>query len=133
MQQIEQLLQTSANLFKHLGNIPKGEERDDYIIVINNMLDKRGTIMENLMKEGFRFDNQNRIHRTLLELDNGIKERLAVVMNTVKQDMANLQKTKKSEQQYYNPYSNVRVMDGMYYDKKKINSLSSFIVLEVAS
>ncbi|XQN53657.1 flagellar protein FliT, partial [Lysinibacillus capsici] len=33
-------------------------------------------------------------------------------------DMANLQKTKKSEQQYYNPYSNVRVMDGMYYDKK---------------
>ncbi|MEY2357563.1 flagellar protein FliT [Lysinibacillus capsici] len=118
MQQIEQLLQTSANLFKHLGNIPKGEERDDYIIVINNMLDKRGTIMENLMKEGFRFDNQNRIHRTLLELDNGIKERLAVVMNTVKQDMANLQKTKKSEQQYYNPYSNVRVMDGMYYDKK---------------
>jgi len=118
MQQIEQLLQTSANLFKHLGNIPKGEERDDYIIVINNMLDKRGTIMENLMKEGFRFDNQNHIHRTLLELDNGIKERLAVVMNTVKQDMANLQKTKKSEQQYYNPYSNVRVMDGMYYDKK---------------
>ncbi|MED3875729.1 flagellar protein FliT [Lysinibacillus capsici] len=118
MQQIEQLLQTSANLFKHLGNIPKGEERDDYIIVINNMLDKRGTIMENLMKEGFRLDNQNRIHRTLLELDNGIKERLAVVMNTVKQDMANLQKTKKSEQQYYNPYSNVRVMDGMYYDKK---------------
>jgi len=118
MQQIEQLLQTSANLFKHLGNIPKGEERDDYIIVINNMLDKRGTIMENLMKEGFRFDNQNRIHRTLLELDNGIKERLAVVMNTVKQDMANLQKTKKSEQQYFNPYSSVRVMDGMYYDKK---------------
>jgi len=95
MQQIEQLLQTSANLFKHLGNIPKGEERDDYIIVINNMLDKRGTIMENLMKEGFRFDNQNRIHRTLLELDNGIKERLAVVMNTVKQDMANLQKNEE--------------------------------------
>lgn len=118
MQQIDQLLQTSANLFKHLGETPKGEDRDEYIDTINNMLDKRGLIIDKLMNDGFQFDEQNRIHRTLLELDNGIKERLADVMDAVKQDMANLQKTKKSEQQYYNPYSNVRVMDGMYYDKK---------------
>ncbi|WDV07482.1 flagellar protein FliT [Lysinibacillus irui] len=118
MQQTEQLLQTSANLFKFLGDVPKGEDRDEYINTINTMLDKRGTIIEDLIKEGFRFDEQNRVHRTLLELDKGIKERLAAVMSAVKQDMANLQKTKKSEQQYFNPYSNVRVMDGMYYDKK---------------
>lgn len=118
MQQIDQLLQASANLFKYLGETSKGEDRDEYIDTINNMLDKRGAIIEELMNDGFRFDEQNRIHRTLLELDNGIKKRLADVMDAVKQDMANLQKTKKSEQQYYNPYSNVRVMDGMYYDKK---------------
>ncbi len=118
MQLIEQLLQVSANLFKLLGDIPKGEERDEYIDNINDMLDKRGKIIEDLVQEGFQFDEQNRIHRTLLELDHGIKERLATVMNAVKQDMANLQKTKKSEEQYFNPYSNVRVMDGMYYDKK---------------
>ncbi|AUS85416.1 flagellar protein FliT [Lysinibacillus sp. YS11] len=118
MQLINQLLQVSANLFKLLGDIPIGENRDDYIDNINTMLDKRGAIIESLVQEGFHFDEQNRIHRTLLELDNGIKERLTSVMSAVKQDMANLQKTKKSEQQYYNPYSNVRVMDGMYYDKK---------------
>ncbi|MBG9454834.1 flagellar assembly protein FliT [Lysinibacillus sphaericus] len=118
MQLIEQLLQVSANLFKLLGDIPKGEDRDEYIDNINSMLDKRGKIIENLVREGFQFDEQNRIHRTLLDLDNGIKERLAAVMNAVKQDMANLQKTKKSEEQYFNPYSDVRVMDGMYYDKK---------------
>ncbi|MCS1393872.1 flagellar protein FliT [Lysinibacillus boronitolerans] len=118
MQQIDQLLQASANLFKYLGETSKGEDRDEYIDTINNMLDKRGAIIEELKNDGFRFDEQNRIHRTLLELDNGIKKRLADVMDAVKQDMANLQKTKKSEQQYFNPYSNVRVMDGMYYDKK---------------
>ncbi|MGE7945721.1 flagellar protein FliT [Lysinibacillus sp. NPDC093688] len=118
MQLIEQLLQVSANLFKLLGDIPKGEERDEYIDNINNMLDKRGKIIEDLVQDGFQFDEQNRIHRTLLELDHGIKERLAAVMSAVKQDMANLQKTKKSEGQYFDPYSNVRVMDGMYYDKK---------------
>ncbi|QPA55089.1 flagellar protein FliT [Lysinibacillus sphaericus] len=118
MQLIEQLLQVSANLFKLLSDIPKGEERDEYIENINVMLDKRGTVIENLVQEGFLFEEQNRMHRTLLELDNGIKERLATVMDAVKQDMAKLQKTKKSEEQYFNPYSNVRVMDGMYYDKK---------------
>lgn len=118
MQRIDQLLQVSANLFKLLGDSPNGEERDEFIDNINSMLDKRGTIIDGLIQEGFRFNEQNRIHRTLLELDNGIKERLDAVMNAVKQDMANLQKTKKSEQQYFNPYSNVRVMDGMYYDKK---------------
>ncbi|MCL1699942.1 flagellar protein FliT [Lysinibacillus sp. Bpr_S20] len=118
MQLINQLLQVSANLFKLLGDIPNGEERDEYIDNINDMLDKRGKFIEDLVQEGFQFDEQNRIHRTLLELDHGIKERLATVMNAVKQDMANLQKTKKSEEQYFNPYSNVRVMDGMYYDKK---------------
>ncbi|NOG29166.1 flagellar protein FliT [Lysinibacillus fusiformis] len=118
MQLINQLLQVSANLFKLLGEIPKGEERNEYIDNINNMLDKRGKIIGYLVQEGFQFDEQNRIHQTLLDLDKGIKERLAAVMDAVKQDMANLQKTKKSEQQYFNPYSNVRVMDGMYYDKK---------------
>lgn len=118
MQRIDQLLQVSANLFKILSDIPDGQERDEYIDKINSMLDKRGTIIGGLVQEGFCFDEQNRIHRTLLELDNGIKERLAAVMSAIKQDMANLQKTKKSEQQYFNPYSNVRVMDGMYYDKK---------------
>ncbi|WP_427071505.1 flagellar protein FliT [Lysinibacillus fusiformis] len=118
MQLIDQLLQGSANLFKLLGDIPKGEDRDEYIVNINNMLDKRGKIIEGLAQEGFQFDEQNHIHRTLLDLDDGIKERLGAVMNAIKQDMASLQKTKKSEQQYFNPYSNVRVMDGMYYDKK---------------
>lgn len=118
MQLTDQLLQVSANLYKTLGEIPKGEERDDFIDNISDMLDKRGTIIESLLQEGFNFDVKNRVHRTLLELDNGIKERLAMVMNAVKQDMANLQKTKKNEEQYFNPYANVRVMDGMYYDKK---------------
>lgn len=119
MKLTEQLLQISANLYKFLGEIPKGEARDDFIENINAMLDERGLIIESIQQEGFTFDSQNRIHRTLLELDNGIKERLSTVMSLVKQDMANLQKTKKNEEQYFNPYANVRVMDGMYYDKKK--------------
>ena len=95
MQLIEQLLQVSANLYKHLGDIPKSEERDDFIDTINSMLDKRGSIIERLLQEEFTFESQNLMHRTLSELDNGINERLATVMNAVKQDIANLQKQRK--------------------------------------
>ena len=40
-------------------------------------------------------------------------------MVAVKNDLKTLQVSKKSEQQYLNPYQNVRTMDGMYYDGKK--------------
>ncbi len=95
MQPTEQLLQVSANLYKLLGEIPNSEERDSYIDNINVMLDKRGIIIKRLQEENFKFDAQNRVHNTLLELDKGIKQRLAVVMDAVKQDMANLQKNEK--------------------------------------
>lgn len=119
MQRINDLLQLSANLYKMLGEIPHSLERDDFIKNINDMLDKRGELIKDLQQAGFKYDDQNRIHHTLYELDKGIKERLVTVMNAVKVDMNNLQKTKKNEDRYFNPYANVRVMDGMYYDKKK--------------
>ncbi|KOY82381.1 flagellar protein FliT [Lysinibacillus sp. FSL H8-0500] len=118
MQPIEQLLQVSANLYKVLGDMPTSEGRDGYIERIHYLLDTRETIIEALMQTNFRFDEQDRTHCTLRELDNGIKERLVTVMSSIKQDLANLQKAKKKESQYYNPYSEVRTLDGMYYDKK---------------
>lgn len=102
-----------------MDSIPNGERRDDFIQEIERQLDERGEVMELLKKEGFQIDLQNKMHRMLIELDNGIRERLNEIMQVVKVDMKNLQAAKKNEQQYTNPYSSVHVMDGMYYDKKK--------------
>ncbi|MCM0626394.1 flagellar protein FliT [Lysinibacillus sp. OL1_EC] len=120
MQLVEQLLQVSTNLYKVLDDTLISEERDEYIAQIHELLDQRKIIIEMLVQQegGFRFDKQNRIHCKLLELDNGIKERLEIVINSIKKDLTNLQKAKKNESQYYNPFASVRVMDGMYYDKK---------------
>ena len=118
MQPIKQLLQVSARIYETLGDMPINEERDAYIEHIHQLLDERKASIETVVQEGFRFDEQNRTHCILKELDKGIQERLTKVMELIKQDLANLQKSKKNEAQYYNPYANVRVMDGMYYDKK---------------
>lgn len=119
MDHTQLLLQLSAKLLKHLAEIPKGEERSTYIDEINLMLDERGAVIEKLRKEGFVMESDNKLHETLAQLDKKIRERLDTVMQVVKQDMKDLQNSKKNEKQYINPYSSVQVMDGMYYDKKK--------------
>lgn len=116
---IEQLLSVSARLYKHLEEIPDVEGRDSYIEAINDLLEKRGQIIE-LLKVSEEFSlEKHQLTPHLLELDTGIKERLKNVMAVIKIDIKNLQNSKKTEQQYLNPYSNVQVMDGMYFDNKK--------------
>lgn len=119
MDKIQALLQVSAKLYEYLLVVPKGEDRDEYIALINQHLDKRGDMIEKLQTEGFKIDSTNMAHKTLVELDRGIRERLGIIMVEIKNDMKELQNAKKNEKQYLNPYSEVRVMDGMYYDKKK--------------
>lgn len=119
MKAIQQLLQVSAKLYQHLTDIPKGEERDSYIEKINKMLDERSAYIQALETADFKVDPANRIHQTLIELDKGIRGRLDKVMSAVKADMKELNNAKKHEQQYINPYSNVSIMDGRYFDNKK--------------
>lgn len=118
MDLFEQLLQDSAKLYQLLTNIPKGEERDEYISQVNVLLDNRGKIIESLQKENLLLNRNDKSHATLIELDKAIGERLNHVLLVIKDDLRNLNQTKKSEQRYLNPYSNVGVMDGKYYDKK---------------
>ncbi|KYG91196.1 flagellar assembly protein FliT [Metasolibacillus sp. FSL K6-0083] len=119
MDKLQQLLQVSAKLYQHLTEIPAGETRDKYIEQIDVLLDERGACMENLLADGFQFDTANRSHKMLAELDKGIRERLNKVMDTVKEDMKDLNNAKKNEKQYINPYANVSTMDGRYYDNKQ--------------
>lgn len=115
----QQLLQVSAKLYKLLESVPSGDERDKFIRDIDQLLDERGKFIELLVQKNIRLDIQNKDHLLLKKLDEGIKNRLENVMQVVKQDLKNLQKTKKHEKQYMNPYASIQVMDGMYYDKKK--------------
>lgn len=115
----QQLLQVSAKLFQLLEKVPKGEQREEFLVEVDLLLEQRGKVLEALRDENVHFTKENKIHNMLIDLDKGIRERLDLVMQAVKNDMKNLQTAKQKEQQYINPYSSVRVMDGKYYDKKK--------------
>ena len=118
MDNSQQLLQVSAKLYQHLTHLPQENERDAYIEKVNGFLDERGQVMEQLKSGGFIFDSENKSHVMLAELDKGIRERLDKVMKVIQLDLKDLQNAKKNEKQYMNPYANIQVMDGRYYDKK---------------
>lgn len=116
---LNKCLQTSAQLFKHLSDIPEGENRSSYIEEINRLLDERGNLINQLKELNFQYDEKNKIHFTLFELDKGIRERLNIVMEAVKADIKDFQNTKKHERQYIDPYESLRILEGRYYDGKK--------------
>jgi len=119
MDLVEQLLEASQKLFTHLTNIPTAKDRDDFIEKMNQLLDARGEII-NQLKENEPYPIQSHtLNKELIELDKGIREQLMKVKMSIVDDMKQLQVSKKSEQRYVNPYSAVQVMDGTYYDQKK--------------
>lgn len=118
---MKQLLLLSEKLYSFLGTDPedKDEKRSEYITYVNQLLDARGQTIEKIKSSqeitliGHEYEEQLRM------LDKGIIERLNQQKNLIVVDMKNLQKSKKSEVQYHNPYGALNVMDGTYYDKKK--------------
>ncbi len=118
MDNTQQLLQVSAKLYQHLIEIPADEGRDVYIEKIHSLLDERGVLIETMQRNGFQIDYENKSHTMLAELDKGIRERLDKVMKVIQLDLKDLQNAKKNEKQYMNPYSEIAIMDGRYYDKK---------------
>lgn len=119
MDLIQQLLQVSAKLYKHLSAFPSGEERTEYIDEVNGLLDERGILVKQLREQNFQYDETDETHVTLYKLDKGIRERLDLLFNEVKADLKKFNDTKKYEKQYINPYASVQAMDGRYYDKRK--------------
>lgn len=115
---IEQLLSISARLYKHLTEVPGVDERDDYIELIEELLEQRGRLIEDLKSQNISLEG-HQLTSHLLELDIGIQDRLKKVLSVIQKEIKNLQQTKKTEQQYINPYSSVQVMDGRYFDNKK--------------
>ena len=117
---LNEFLQKSAQLYKYLVEYMDDKEtRSDVIQRINEMLNERGELVNRLRNEQFRYDEKNKMHVTLFELDKGIREKLDSIMGYVKEDLKELHQMKKNEIQYIDPYSQLRSSNSRYFDGKK--------------
>lgn len=119
MDELNLLLQKSANLFKLLTVLPEEVYRDEYIEDIHKLLDEREENIQSLKQKGFKYDENNSQHKLLYELDLGIRERLNKFLDEIKADIKEIQLAKQKEIQYISPYQELINREGRYYDGKK--------------
>lgn len=121
MDAVQQLLLLSEKLYAFLGTAPEDKEdkRDAYIVQVNRFLDARGQTIDQLKALPTNPIIGHPDEQQLRTLDRGIQQRLVDFKKQIAEDMKQLQVTKKSEQQYHNPYGAFFNRDGTYYDKRK--------------
>ena len=116
MEEIEQFLTISEELYSHLIAMPKEEERTEFTQQINILLDNRDAAIQSLEKIDI---STSSLYSQLIELDSSIKKELEKIMHLIKEDIKDLQQKKRHEGSYSNPYAATQTLDGMYFDNKK--------------
>jgi flagellar protein FliT len=92
------------------------ENRDDVISQIEELLEKRQVILEQIKPP---FSNEEKqIGQELVKMNRALDTKLSLIRNDIKRDMNGLNKKKVSAKKYTNPYESVN-FDGMFYDKRK--------------
>lgn len=117
MSSIQDVYQITEQLVQLVENpIPK-DNRDDFIEKITLLLSEREYVMAGVEKPvtGKEKELANKIN----SWNETIIENFKMIQKQIQQDMMQLKKTKTSNNQYTNPYQQLSVSDGMYYDKRK--------------
>ncbi|PMC36639.1 hypothetical protein CJ195_14485 [Bacillus sp. UMB0899] len=91
--------------------------REDIIEQITSLLEER----ELFIKENEKPQNEEekQLGKQIVIWNKIIIENLNQLKFQVQQDMVLLKKTSASTKQYANPYQDISVSDGMFYDKRK--------------
>lgn len=94
------------------------DQREDVIKQITSLLEERQQFIDR-RSEKSKNEKEKQLGEQIVKWNKTIIEKLNELKSQVQQDMVNLKKTKVSTKQYSNPYQDVSVSDGMFYDKRK--------------
>ncbi|WP_226037147.1 hypothetical protein [Aquibacillus saliphilus] len=117
MNRMDSFYQVTMELHKLVTENSASEKRTETITTINNLLDKRQQLL-NEIKPPYT-DKEKEIGQQLLLRNKEIEQKLDEIFNQVKTDMGTLKKKKSSNTKYTNPYQNLSNFDGMFLDHKK--------------
>lgn len=118
MDAIQQLVLLSEKLYATLEKLEedKNDKRENQIELIDKLLDARGQTIDALDPVSVK---AHKDFKLLQALNEGILQRLDSCKAEIVSDMRQLQVSKKSEERYVNPYSQLGNLDGTYFDKKE--------------
>lgn len=117
MSAFNQFYQLTEQLY-HLVSQPLATDaRDERIEKITSLLEKREQLLPEI-KPPFT-SSEGELFQHIQTWDDVITAKFTGLKTQIQQDMIQAKKSKKTTQQYVNPYQNVSTSDGMFYDKRK--------------
>lgn len=115
MEILVEFIKKTKELLTHLEEEFPTEEREVYIKKTNQLLDERGTLL-NQLPDLRTLKESNKVE--LVNLETKIQSILENQQNKIKKDLQMLQLQKKKATKYADPYGDIS-FDGMFLDKKK--------------
>ena len=117
MSAFEQVYQLSEQLYQLVLKPLAKDARDERIEQITSLLEKREQLLPKVQPP---FTSEEKeLFQQIRTWNDVITAKFTELKVQIQQDMIQTKKSKKTSQQYVNPYQNVSTSDGMFYDKRK--------------
>lgn len=117
MNRLAALYDVTQQLDNILARPIQSKNREAIIYQVNELIEQRGNHLLEITPPFT--DEENRIGKEVVILNEHIQKQMHVLFNELKQEMKQVKKQKRSNQTYTNPYEKVETMDGMFMDSKK--------------
>src|SRR5690625_4954682 len=119
MNRVQIIYDLTLKLDRLLDHLNKSN-REETIQAIEQLIEERGHKMVD-MKAPYTND-EKKIDAKLVQLNESVQKKLEQTVNELKRENKQIQKQKKSNRSYINPYGNrknMRTIDGLYIDSKQ--------------
>lgn len=93
------------------------KERETVIEKLNELIEDRGKWMEQLSPP--YTEEEKQLGEQIYQMNIGVQENMERIFADLKLEMKQVQKQKKTQQSYSNPYKHVSFSDGTFLDRKK--------------
>ncbi|ANB61915.1 flagellar assembly protein FliT [Anoxybacteroides amylolyticum] len=117
MSVVAELWNVTKELYALLEKPVVKEAREETIAAIEQLLKRRGELIEQLSPP--YSEEEQQLGREMVALNQTIAQKLTQLKQQIQQDLKALKQKKKANQNYTNPYQEAFSMDGMFYDKKR--------------
>lgn len=117
MNRLQSVFDITVNMKEILDKEISSNEREVIIEQLNNLLLQREPLLKHLTSPFS--EEEDLLGKKLVTLNQEVQHLMDQLFSTLKTEIKQMNRQKKSNKNYTNPYHNVQVMDGMYLDKKK--------------
>ncbi|TMN21350.1 flagellar protein FliT [Lentibacillus cibarius] len=117
MNRLQNLWDTTNLLHDVLTEAMETKNREKNIERINELVEYRGELLQQVVPPFT--DDEKRLGKQLILLNEQVQEKMDTLFTTLKQEMKQMKKQKKSNRTYIDPYEHVKTIDGMFLDSKK--------------